>query len=315
MTHSHKTQTDLPKLAQTIFFRRLPETYFTRAPIANALQLIETMLILISMERFNSALVTALSAAESLLTRDDSDGVNRDKRSLRNKLHDFEKEQPGRLKEFVDTSTEQLGANVNQCLDIRNTVTHSGYSHAHDDASAEQILDVAWPLIERLYSCVFGEELRDALVVEVAQQFEHAVKIRSASRDGDHAAVALRPLAWTVQQYISPNFAPGFLWDLNGEQIDFSDLIHKRTDAFREVAHFDDEILPCPICDEISFSASFSFDSPSKPFGLHIKFGACGNCRARISDTREGRILGDVLFAHYLEANEKRIAAEYGLKE
>ena len=53
MTHSHKTHADLPKLAPTIFFRRLPETYFTQAPIANALQLIGTMLILISMKRFN----------------------------------------------------------------------------------------------------------------------------------------------------------------------------------------------------------------------------------------------------------------------
>ena len=141
------------------------------------------------------------------------------------------------------------------------------------------------------------------------------MNIRSVSHDGVGAAFALLPLCWTAQQYISPNFAPGFLWDLNGEQIDFSDPIQQRINAFREVARFDDEILPCPICDEDSFLAALSFDRSSKPFGLHIEFGACANCRARISDTREGRILGDVLFAHYLEANESRIAAEYGLNE
>ena len=210
--------------------------------------------------------------------------------------------------------TGELGANVKRCLDIRNTVTHSGYSHAHDDASAEQILDVAWPLLERLYSSLFGEELRAALVIEIAEQFEHAVKIRSAMHEGDRATAAFYPLVWTVQQYISPNFARGFLSDNDGYAIDFSELIFQRTNELSKAID-SDETLPCPICNEVSFLVAFSYDRESKPFGLHIQRGACANCRASISATHEGRIIGDVLFADYIEANEKSIAAGCGLNE
>jgi len=305
-----------PRLPETVLFRNTHEQCETQAPAANGHQLIENALILISLGRFNSAFVTLISAIETFLTAPGRDDENPDRRTLDQKLFEFDGSPTESEANFVwkkNSKKFERTTGYGECISLRNAITHSGYSSAYDDASARAVITVALPILETVYEKLFARAFLDALIVEIAEQITNAKTIWQRAKVEKGASRAFGPLIWQLRVLLSANYVPRFFWDREGYQRDFGDLIFDTTEEFRSAGMFEPETLFCPICGELAVVASCEIEGDAAPYSVWINKAICGHCQLRIGDSPIDRIIGDVLLGAELKEKEAAILKNYGL--
>jgi hypothetical protein len=129
------------------WFRATPKDLAGNPPLASSLQSFETTLLLLSLGRYPSALVTCASACESAIKasrriKPDDRGNNFNKL-----LTDITNDHEG-LKEWKPK--------LDRFREARNQVTHYGFSPRDDQKCGLLILEVGLPFLSDLYRELFG---------------------------------------------------------------------------------------------------------------------------------------------------------------
>jgi hypothetical protein len=133
------------------FFRATPPELLTNPPLASSLQSLETTFLLLSLERYPSALVTCVSAWESVIKAKLAIPPEDRRTSTAQLLEDIRKSEPI-LMEFDQGKLKIL-------RDTRNHITHYGFSPHHDQDCGRLLIETGLPFLTALYQTLFGFHL------------------------------------------------------------------------------------------------------------------------------------------------------------
>ena len=297
-----------------MFFRNKPKKELRSPDYESGVQSFETALILISVGKHGAALVSFFSSLEAFLSDEKNLIDGRDKRNFWEKMVLFAEMHPKYQTEFErrSESTKNIKKEIYRVYQLRNQIIHSGHSSRHNQAAIEAILKELLPLIQIVYRALFDNELYENLVVEIREYLDISQYLVATQKPTDGEwFIALSPVIWGVQHYISPTFSPKYLYDSSDFQVDPGEQIQA---ALWSLKNMDEIGLTCPICSEFSVAVKFGFDSEVKPFDLFFKEVICVNCQLEIGSSPAGRALSSSLFDTFITQNEVRITKEYGLQ-
>jgi hypothetical protein len=132
------------------FFRATPTDVLANSPLASSLQSLETTFLLLSLERYPSALVACVSAWESVI-----------KASL--KMQPNDGEPLAKLLAKVRDSAPSLMLFDREKIELvrktRNHITHFGFSPYHDQECCRLLIETGLPFLTSLYSALYGFHL------------------------------------------------------------------------------------------------------------------------------------------------------------
>ena len=297
-----------------MFFRNKPKKELRSPDYESGVQSFETALILISVGKHGAALVSFFSSLEAFLSDEKNLIDGRDKRNFWEKMVLFAEMHPKYQTEFErrSESTRNIKKEIYRVYQLRNQIIHSGHSSRHNQAAIEAILKELLPLIQIVYRALFDNELYENLVVEIREYLDISQFLVATQKpNGGDWFIALSPVIWGVQVYISPTFSPKYLYDSSGYQVDAGEQIQA---ALWSLNNMDEIGITCPICSAHSIAAKFGFDSEIKPFNLFFEEVTCVNCQLEIGSSSTGRALSSSLFDTFITQNEVRIITECGLR-
>ena len=297
-----------------MFFRNKPKKELRLPNFESGAQSLETALILISVGMTGAALASLFSSLEAFLSNEKNLYDGRDKRDFWKKMEAFCELHPKYQLEFErrSESTSNIEKEIYKVYQLRNRIIHDGHSSRHNQAAVEAILKELLPLIQVVYHALFDSELYDDLVIEIREYLDISQYLVATQKPtNEEWFIALSPVIWGVQHYISPTFSPKYLYDSNDFQVDPGEQIQT---ALWSLKNMDEIGLTCPICSEFSVAVKFGFDSEVKPFDLFFKEVICVNCQLEIGSSPAGRALSSSLFDTFITQNEVRITKEYGLQ-
>jgi len=133
------------------FFRATPQEWKENPPLASSLQSLETTFLLLSLERYPSALMTCVSAWESVIKAKLAIPPEDRRTSTAQLLEDIRKSEPI-LMEFDQGKLKIL-------RDTRNRITHYGFSPHHDKDCGHLLIETGLPFLTALYQTLFGFHL------------------------------------------------------------------------------------------------------------------------------------------------------------
>ena len=297
-----------------MFFRNKPKKELRLPNFESGAQSFETALILISVGMHGAALASLFSSLEAFLSDEKNLYDGRDERTFWKKMKVFAELHPKYQTEFErrSESTKDIEKEIYEVYQLRNRIIHSGHSSRHNQAAAEAILTELLPLIQIVYRALFDNELYEDLVIEIREYLDISQYLVATQKPTDGEwFIALSPVIWGVQNYISPTFSPKYLYDSSGFEVDRGEQIHA---ALWSLKNMDEIGLKCPICSEHSVAVKFGFDSEVKPFDLFFEEVICVNCQLEIGSSPAGRALSSSLFDTFITQNEVRIITEFGLR-
>ena len=132
------------------FFLATPKELIENPPLASSLQSLETTFLLLSLERYPSALVACVSAWESVIKA--QLGIPQDDKISTSKI--LEKI---RISEPILMAFDY--ARLDVLLKTRNRVTHYGFSPHHDQDCGHLLIETGLPFLTALYQTLFGFHL------------------------------------------------------------------------------------------------------------------------------------------------------------
>ena len=133
------------------FFRATPPELLANPPLASSLQSLETTFLLLSLERYPSALVTCVSAWESVIKAKLAIPPEDRRTSTAQLLEVIRKSEPI-LMEFDQGKLKIL-------RDTRNHIAHYGFSPHHDQDCGRLLIETGLPFLTALYQTLFSFHL------------------------------------------------------------------------------------------------------------------------------------------------------------
>ena len=270
-------------------------------------------LILMSLYRYDSALVSMISAVESFLANTGDDSQNKDERSIWKKIKSFNTEYPDAQKIFRqysecgDSIVEALGVTIN----LRNDIVHGNGGTEKNDFAAKLILCNLMPMLQTVYKAKYGIELTGQLKNEIGELFKLACYLRANGKlTGSDWTRSLFPLSWGLQDFMSPNYTPKFLWDNQEYEKSYDERIYDALLFKKGKLLLDGEELDCPICARQSVGVRFGINTENN---LQIERAHCVNCQLELGDDRLDCLISNALFDTYIVQNEARLRKEFGL--
>lgn len=269
-------------------------------------------LILMSLYKYDAALVMFVSSIEAFLSDIDNDPKQTDKRSIWIKLTDFEKQSPDIKRDFryYAECDDSPGKLMKSAVDLRNTITHANTPEQDQALAAEAISRTILPILQAVYKSLFGVELISNLL-QLAEFFNLTFYLRkNGNLKGNYWVRSLAPITWRIQNLVSPNYEPKYLWDKQGYRVDKSDLIWDARMQKCSSDGLESEGLFCPICDELSIGVSLTV---IETYDIEIDKAHCVNCQLDLGENPLDRLISNALFDTYLTENEPQLRKEFGL--
>ena len=254
-----------------------------------------------------------ISATEALVSEIDDDPEHTDKRNIWKRLENFEERFPDLFKHFkyYAESDENPKTLIYEALQLRNTIVHSNSLAGSETKAAIAILKTAIPLVQSVYKCVLNEELTDRLIENLGSFFSVTFHLRkNCDLIGNDWVRVLAPISWKVQNIVSPNYEPKYLWDSEGYDTDRSELIFNALRQKCSEDGLEDENQFCPICNNISVGFKFAVTSDNM---LELAEAHCVNCQLELGASPIDKAIAQALFDAFITENEPRLRREYGL--
>jgi len=144
------------------FFRKTPNQLLECPPLASSLQTFETVLLLLSLDRFPNALVSCVSACESAIKAK----LNISPEESYNffQLIDNLRKDFSAIDNWIISKGEKVSNDKNKkkqtgsvwtLTEKRNLIVHYGYSPSDDEECASLLLDLGLPFLKLLYEELF----------------------------------------------------------------------------------------------------------------------------------------------------------------
>jgi hypothetical protein len=145
-----------------IFFRKTPKQLLECPPLASSLQTFETVLLLLSLDKFPNALVSCVSACESTIKAklNISPGESYNFFQLIDKI----RKDSSAIDNWIISKGEKISVDKNKkkqtgsvwtLTEKRNLIVHYGYSPSDDEECASLLLDLGLPFLKLLYEELF----------------------------------------------------------------------------------------------------------------------------------------------------------------
>lgn len=275
----------------------------------------DTAIIVMSMGRYDAALINLISSLEAFLSTEQSINDSVDKRSFWAKITNFNEINPRLISNYRKYSEhyEDPKKLIYDVYELRNRILHSGHSPEHNNIAAEAILRTLFPMIQSIYEILFQSKLIDHLNVQITEHFNTSQYLsRNHQFNEDDWVVGLWPITWSAQHYISPNFEPKYHWNENGERIDDSEKIYEALSNVK--ANLDERGQYCPICAHDSVALEYGLrNNGKKPHEIVIEEALCVYCQLNIGSGPAEKALSSALFDSLITENEPKLVKEFGL--
>ena len=277
----------------------------------------DTAMIVMSMGRYDAALVHLISSLEAFLSTDDDNNNYAiiDKRSFWAKVTSFNKIHPELISNFRKYSehNEDPKKLLYTAYELRNRILHSGHSAMHNNVASKSILKTIIPMLQSVYIILYKINLIDHINIQIKEHFNTSQYLsKNHVFNEDEWVVGLWPIKWAAQNLISPNFEPKYLWDKDDSRIDDGDKI---AEALRDVkANLDERGQYCPICSNHSVALEYGLqNNGKKPHEIIIEEAFCVNCQLALGSRAVEKALSSALFDQHITENEPRLVREFGL--
>jgi hypothetical protein len=276
----------------------------------------DTAMIALSMFRYDAALISLISSLEAFLSSEENNDSIVDERSFWPKVTDFNKTHESELiynfKKYSEHNEEPKKL-LREAYKLRNRILHSGHSSRHNNVASKYILKSLIPMLQSVYEILFKSNLIDHLDKQIEEHFSTIQYFsKNYKFNEDEWMVGLLPLTWAAQNYISPNFAPRYLWDKERYEIDDGDLIIKALSNVK--TNLDELGVYCPICKNHSVALEYGLqNNGKKPHEIVINEAFCVKCQLDLGSGSAQKALSSALFDQHITENEPRLIKEFGL--
>lgn len=294
-----------------MFFADLPDNKTNSLSQALGENAFSSALTLMSLYRYEAALVMFISAIESFLANVDEDQEKADKRRISQKLEQFRKDFPEteRYFKYYAETNESIDNSLGEAITLRNIIAHAPQSTDETQAQAARAISTTvLPMLQAIHKSLFGYELTGRLFNRLPELFEISFYLRkNGELKGSEWTRSLAPIAWGIQDFLSLNFVPRYLSDYARRSEDeggFAIL-----DAVDRM--YSDERVDCPVCQRNSVGLNFDINAKKQ---LEISKAQCVNCQLELGNTPLDQLISQAMFDTYFTENEPRIRAEFGLK-
>lgn len=294
-----------------MFFANLPDAKTKSLSQVLGENAFSSALTLMSLYRYEAALVMFISAIESFLANVDEDQEKADKRKISQKHKQFKKDFPEteRYFKYYAETNESTDNSLGEAITLRNIIAHAPqYTDETRAQAAREISTTVLPMLQAIHKSLFGYELTDRLFNRLPELFEISFYLRkNGELKGSEWTRSLAPIAWGIQDFLSVNFVPRYLADYARRSEDeggFAIL-----DAVDRM--YSDERVDCPVCQRNSVGLNFDINAKKQ---LEISKAQCVNCQLELGNTPLDQLISQAMFDTYFTENEPRIRAEFGLK-
>jgi hypothetical protein len=155
-----------------LFFRQAPQNWAVNVSLASSMQSLESSFLLVALGRHPHALTVCASAIESAIQGADVGAKEKDG------LQDLIKKAKIKSKAISEFDDGLLL----QFRDVRNRITHRGFSPQDDSESTRLYLDVGLPLLSLCFSEFHKYDLMDGLLKEYVKHITFAQGVRELAR-------------------------------------------------------------------------------------------------------------------------------------
>lgn len=270
------------------------------------MQSLESSFFLIALDRFPHALSVCASAIEGSLQASDISAKEKDG------FQELVKKAKKRSQAIADFGDDSL----NRFRELRNRITHRGFSPLDDSESASLYLEVGLPFLILCYREFHGFDLMDGLLQEYAEHLRAAQRVHTvwkASPEIDQS-YCFRSFSHLVRWVFKRNFSSE--WEI-GALVRSEEVGVKFERTYAERERIEREFraswaLECPICDEYEGAiAELDADSISRK---EIRLGrmACTNCGFVVHGRRSD--LGQVLLEKQISEARAAILRDFGIE-
>lgn len=284
-----------------ICFRNRPDNWLEFPPLASSLQTLETAFILIMLGRFPSALISWVSATESVL-----------KAAFKTKQSDIVD-----LKNLVlqaCNNSQEISLrkkDFDKLRHARNRMIHYGISPRDDAESASYLLSTGIRFIDLCYKEFFNYNLFDGLFYWITDPIKVAIETFSkTNRLNIGHSYCFIPLYSSLRIYLQPTFKPEWEYDVL-EKCENAGI------AFEHVGNKTKEIESkfsnswkfwCPVCHDNSLIAEI--DSFEKNI-ITLNRAVC--CKCDLVIPYGCPELANVLLKDEIAKEREVILKDYGL--
>lgn len=286
-----------------ICFRRTPDNWLEVPPLASSLQTLETAFMLIMLGRFPSALISWVSATESVLKAafkiKQSDIV--DLKNLVLRACENSQEISLRKKDF------------DKLRHARNRMIHYGISPRDDAESARYLLFTGINFISLCYKQFFGYDLIDGLLYWIADPIKVAIETfnKTSRLNIDHSYCFI-PLFSSFRIYMQPTFKPEWEYDAlekcENNGIAYEHIANKAKEI--ESKFIDSWKFWCPVCNDSHLIAEIDGSSLD---GRVIRLNRVVCCKCDLVIPSGCPELANVLLREEIAKEREAILKDYGL--
>lgn len=288
-----------------LYFRRRPAGWATNASIASSMQSLETSFLLIALARYPHALTVCASAIESAIQAANIGATEKD--GFHNLIKKAKKTSKA-VEEFGDDS-------LNHFRNLRNLITHRGFSPQDDSEATSLYLEVGLPFLSLCYREFHSFDLMDGLLIEYVDHINAAHKVHALAKrlPRQDMSYCLHSFGHLIRWSCKQNFSTG--WEIN--TLVHADEIGQK---FQEIHAEKQELerlfdaswsFDCPVChDPDSVVAEIDSSALDKKEVIAMRL-ACTNCGFVVSNSQP--YLSQVLLEKQVSDSKAKILKEYGV--
>ncbi len=298
--------TDIVNNAPTLlFFRSRPIEWTVNVSIASSMQSLETSFFLVALRRFPHALSTCASAIESAIQAAKV-GAN-DKDGLQTLIRKARQHSPL----IADFSEAKLQA----FREMRNRITHRGFSPKDDSEATSLFLDVGLPFLALCYQGLHSFDLMDGLLQEYVEHLNIATKVHDQAKNLQDIELSycLNSFGHLLRWSLKDNFSSEWELDALTHSEEYGGKFDRMSDEKKKLERLFDVhwTFDCPVCDDVE-AAVCEIDSQAlDALDVRPKRMGCTNCGFVVRTSHA--FLSAILLEKQIANSRKQILKEYGL--
>lgn len=290
-----------------LFFRSHPASDEARIALASSMQTLDSVLLLIALERYSHALTTCAAAVESAI-KSSSAGKNLGRSNGLRDLLEAAKRESKMLAAFPEEALSEFRR-------ARNRITHNGFNPRDDSESVGLLLEVGLPYLHQCYLHLFSFDLWDALLPNHVGQLRIGAKVYARGKAVAELdrSYCLKSLGGLIRWSLKDSFSAD--WELQalakseelGGEFEFK---HKQRQELERL--FSPEwVFDCPLCREPEAMVSQLDEAQLHSGNIVPQQVACTNCGLVVK--KRELYLAEELLKDEIAMAKEAILRDYGL--
>jgi transcription elongation factor Elf1 len=288
-----------------LFFRSRPAGWTVNVSIASSMQSLETSFFLIALRRYPHALSTCASAIESAIQAAEVGANDRD--GLQALIRKAKQHSP-LIADFSDARLETF-------REIRNRITHRGFSPKDDSETTSLFLDVGLPFLALCYRELHSFDLMDGLLQEYVEHLNVATRVHERAKNlrDIELSYCLNSFGHLLRWCLKGNFSSAWEFDALTHSEEYGGKFDRMHDEKQKLEHLFDVhwSFDCPICDDVEAVVCEIDSQALDSLNVIPKRIVCTNCGFVVRASHP--FLSEILLENQIANSREQILEEHGL--